>query len=417
MMLSWWKCSYCQLFNFTKNNQCQACFNTKDKFSPLEQIMDVQQLLFDGFIRTKILSNLRDHQLTKIIPTDVLHLCMEFYKLDIISFMHKHIQSSQFSLPMHKMQQNALFAIGGEANGNREFFIALEILKILVKINNKESDYYTALGLVQHQFGIADSAYDSLTTAINLRPTKAEHRYHYGIVLKVDTDYENALYQFKKAAELAPNNSQYTHECALAAEKSHHDNAADTYYLKTLELDPGNFKIYTNYGRFLCKNMRDFEKSRIYYKKAISLVPDNCAPYYSFAKVLRNHMRDYKEAEKQFLKCLELNHAGFAINSSYGFLLYLMGDIEKAMEYVKIQMEIDNQRKWPHLYEGVLHNTLRNDEMAKLSMLKAVEFTNKKSSYSFMTTELQVLKLLDSANVVYYQQFEELLHAKFKVKK
>ena len=152
MMLSWWKCSHCQLFNYSKKDQCQACFRNKDTLSPLEQIMDVQQLLFDGFIRTKILIDLRNHSLTKIIPKDVVHLCTKFYTLDIISFMHKHIQSSQSQLllSMAERQKNALFAVSAEATANEEYYIAYEILKKLIKIDSKESNYYAALGLVQY---------------------------------------------------------------------------------------------------------------------------------------------------------------------------------------------------------------------------------------------------------------------------
>ena len=218
----------------------------------------------------------------------------------------------------------------------------------------------------------------------------------------------------KKAIQYEPNNVKYIHQCAVAAESIQNNDAANKYYLKALSLDPNNSKYCIHYGRFLCKNLRDFEQSRIYYQKAISLQPENCTAYYRFAKILRNYMGDYEEAEKYYLKCLELKHDGFGIHGSYGYLLYLMGDVKKAMEYIKIQLDLDDESKWAHLYYGALNNVLGNDELKKSAMLKAVEFTSKMSSYKYIVRELQVLKMLDSSNVEYYQQFEQLLHRKFK---
>ena len=55
------KCSSCDAFNKSENEQCKSCF----KLQTLDKIMYKQQLLFDGCMRNEILDN---------VSNDVVHL-------------------------------------------------------------------------------------------------------------------------------------------------------------------------------------------------------------------------------------------------------------------------------------------------------------------------------------------------------
>ena len=57
------------------------CEKTFDK-SPLDEIMEQQGLIFDGYMRLEILTHFTQvpHQL---IPIDVINLCSKFYNIDI----------------------------------------------------------------------------------------------------------------------------------------------------------------------------------------------------------------------------------------------------------------------------------------------------------------------------------------------
>ena len=92
--------------------------------------------------------------------------------------------------------------------------------------------------------------------------------------------------------------------------------------------------------------------------------------------MLRNNLRDYEQAEKYYLKCLEIDDIDCGtVNGSYGYLLYLMGDIEKAKEKILLQLDKDKrnreENKWPWFYHGLVFD---QDDKREVSLMKAFNF-------------------------------------------
>ena len=52
---------------------------------------------------------------------------------------------------------------------------------------------------------------------------------------------------------------------------------------------------------------------------------------------------DYNESEKYFLKYLEYYPNDCDVNASYGYLLYLMGKYEDALEQIQIGLEMNEK--------------------------------------------------------------------------
>ena len=153
-MFSWWKCKYCDLLNLEDNNQCQACFNLKIQLSPIEHIMAEQQLLFDGFLRMEILNNLTNN-FSKILCDDVINLCHTFYKLeikplmsDIVDELISENEEKYLSLTLDFNQQKAeiftLLCLTDQFTENKEFFIAFQIIHMLIVSDLKMVDIIIA---------------------------------------------------------------------------------------------------------------------------------------------------------------------------------------------------------------------------------------------------------------------------------
>ena len=81
----------------------------------------------------------------------------------------------------------------------------------------------------------------------------------------------------------------------------------------------------------------DLGNAKLYFEKAIEIDPNEGDSYYQYAKFLRDYAKDYKESEKNYLKAFELNDEESS-HGSYGYLLYLMGDYDKAMKHVEMEL-------------------------------------------------------------------------------
>ena len=69
---------------------CPSCFETA--MQPYDPIMNQQNLLFDGYIRIKMLDSLPKNDLTKVVSTDVINVCSIFFKQKINSLMNEHLK-------------------------------------------------------------------------------------------------------------------------------------------------------------------------------------------------------------------------------------------------------------------------------------------------------------------------------------
>ena len=148
-MLTSWKCDFCDSINDMINNinkQCCTCHNDQTQLSPIGQIMHSRKLLFDGFMRIKILSNLSKDAL-KIMTKDVLNLCSKFYTIHIISIMEECKQEllrddrNAWMVWEYNKDQADMFALSNlsdELIENEEYFPAYKILKMLLKYDNDE---------------------------------------------------------------------------------------------------------------------------------------------------------------------------------------------------------------------------------------------------------------------------------------
>merc|ERR550525_460889 len=98
------------------------------------------------------------------------------------------------------------------------------------------------------------------------------------------------------------------------------------------------------YAQLLSSEMGELQKAKSHYLKAIELEPTICDHRYWFATHLRDDYRNYEEAEKQYISCLELDPHDAGVHGSYGYLLYLMKDYEKAKLHLEIAVDANGQR-------------------------------------------------------------------------
>lgn len=89
---------------------------------------------------------------------------------------------------------------------------------------------------------------------------KASVQADFGITAADKGLWKEAIYRWKKALEIEPENAKYHNNLAVAYEANQEYKSAARQYRKALELAPDNEKIGNNYERFL-EHHKDFGNS------------------------------------------------------------------------------------------------------------------------------------------------------------
>ena len=347
-MLSLWNCQYCGLNNYPQNEQCQACFNDATQLSPLDQIKYKQRITAEGYLKLETSCN-------NLTPVDIINLCIKFYEIDIKS----------------PSTANELKSLIWEFMNNKEYYMACEIGKLSITFYPNNANYHAYYGNALAYWNLPDAAEMEYLSIVELHPESGDSWYTYGLMLQINRKYELALMQIKRAIEIEPSNAKYILACATVYE-----------------------------------NLKDYMKAANLFTKAIEIDPKDMNSYYEYATMLRDKVRDYPESERYYLKALEINDVSDrGTNGSYGYLLYLMGEYNKGIKYVEIELALHPRKYWAHFYHGLLHKVLGNKELSEKALLKAIEFApgNKEG----ILVHLEVLKKNDSMNLEYYERFEK----------
>ena len=185
---------------------------------------------------------------------------------------------------------------------------------------------------------------------------------------------------------------------------------AEEYFLKAIEYNVFKAEFYIYYGGFLGTHMKNYDKALDYFMKAINIEPNRTDHYYGVAKVYRDHVKDYKESEKYYLKCFKVNNEDCGTNGSYGYLLYLMGRYEEALEYILKELKLDDDNYFAHYYHALVNKALENDEEAEDSLKRTLSLITKRNK-DFIMKHLVVIDNANIFNVRFHQRFKKMVQS------
>lgn len=180
---------------------------------------------------------------------------------------------------------------------------------------------------------------------------------------------------------------------------------------------PKHAAYHRMYAQLLSSEMGQLPKAKKHYLKAIELEPQICDHRYWFATHLRDDYRDYKAAEEQYLECLTLDPHDAGVHGSYGYLLYLMKEYEKAKNHLEFALNPKGQRVvsvWSFYYNSLVHRALGDDQQAYRWMKEAVKYCV--ASKDVFKKCFNRIKAADPDNMNHHLQFENLVRMKQEAK-
>ena len=201
-------------------------------------------------------------------------------------------------------------------------------------LNDKDSKNVNKLSSNDLHFHLCYGAY----FAFELRDTE-EAMFHFETaigLIPIDVDYGNMFGRLLK---------RFGDDCQHIMEYE----KDEWCYSKAIELSSNDGDCHLRYAEFLAFCLKDVEKTKFHLDKAILIGFDQRRFHRSdreskrrtferIAEMFRDIVYDYMESEKYYLKALEIDKRRFDY-ASYGYLLYLMGDKEKARKNFDIVLK------------------------------------------------------------------------------
>jgi lipoprotein NlpI len=178
-----------------------------------------------------------------------------------------------------------------------------------------ENDKVLPVALTPEQIKIAKSILESRGFRLIETDTNIPHEsnqdiadayYKRGDAYYEEGEYEKAIADYNKAAELDPNHADayYSRGCAYAEEGEYEKAIAD--YNKAIELDSNHADVYYSRGCVYAEK-REHEKAIADYNKAIELDPNHTDAYYDRG-LAHNQMSEFAKAVNDLEKCIGLSN-------------------------------------------------------------------------------------------------------------
>ena len=239
-----------------------------------------QTLLFDGYLRINILSQMNNNVQ---IPFDIINLCQRFFAINI----KKCIVNDAKDIITNPFKRLYNFAKDCY-NNTSEYWIASQILQYLCSLQPSNPEYYNVIGLLLDEWREFELAEQAFQTALQLKPQSHIYRWNYASALNSQKKYHLSLKLFLEASELDPGDSEYLYEAANCYSELRDYQNAEIMYRRAVEVDPNNAFYYVKLALFFRK-INKSEAANEYLEKAEKLNPTNWEQNYQMAKYLRDY--------------------------------------------------------------------------------------------------------------------------------
>jgi tetratricopeptide (TPR) repeat protein len=151
-----------------------------------------------------------------------------------------------------------------------------------------------------------------------------------GLVEQQHGRYEQAIREFNRAIQLAPENSDVWRRLAIVFERTNRIEEAAATYQKAIQAQPNYYRPYVDFGTFYL-NRGQYGRAEEQYRRVTQLAPDLPSGHMSLGLALMQEGR-YAEAEAQLLEALRLRSwRDLLIN--LGALYYQEQRFSEAAEY------------------------------------------------------------------------------------
>ncbi len=185
-------------------------------------------------------------------------------------------------------------------------------------------------------------------------------------------NYDKGISIINENAKYFPTDYRFPFYAGIGMISMKKYDSALTYTLLSLKLDSGNVEIYSQLG-YLYDQMKNHAKSDSSYEKALRLDPDNLSANNNYSYSLATRGRQLDRSLEMITKVIKTDSTNAAYLDTYGWINYIMGNYNEAMEYLlKASESLDASAEvFEHL--GDIYNKLGKRKKAVKAWEKAIQ--------------------------------------------
>lgn len=212
-----------------------------------------------------------------------------------------------------------------------------QLLESSLKVDSQQEEVWSMLMEFYSQKKNLSALNSTLERAVAAMPESFEFRYRQGRWKLMNNDRPGAIECFKVAVDLSKNLDMFKSAmiaCEIADVYSFMNDTtkATEWYEKSLEIDPNCILTFNNYAYMLCVQGRDLDRAETMSAKTITAEPMNPVYLDTYAWIYYtkgSYLSAQLYIEQAIKNCP--NPLG-EIYEHYGFILYKLGEVDKARE-------------------------------------------------------------------------------------
>ena len=229
-----------------------------------------------------------------------------------------------------------------DLHNKNQYDEAKSIYQKIITHDDKNSDAYHLLSLINLVEGNLDDAKKNILIAINLQPEIAVYHSNYGNILYHSNNLEFAIQEHKRAIKLDKKNFQSYYGLGIIYSHLRNFEKAEEYYIKALSIDNESSVAHNNLANLY--NQINPNKAESHYLKVLELQPDDPMPYINISNYYLKNTK-YKKCVETLEDAVTKNIKTKELLNNLGIAYLAIKQNEKSKKMFEDALKIDPEYK------------------------------------------------------------------------
>lgn len=290
---------------------------------------------------------------------------------DALKMLDDKIKKDNDNADLYYQRGKLLISLGKEKNLSQYFKDAITDLKHATELDDKHTEYFTALGDAYFSLGNVNDSYAALSHALQLDENNFEACMKMGEIAFYSGNYELAMENLNKVTAQDKDNQTALFMKGFIYMENNDTTNAVYYFRRLTELYPDYAPAYEQLGMLYINNSNKLGLE--YLTTALNLDPKNVNILYGIAQFYQD-AEEADMANEYYVKILEIDPKFKYAWFNRGRLeLELYEDYNAALDFFSKALDCDPQFAEAHHNKGVAYEMLGDNTNAEKCYAQARE--------------------------------------------
>ena len=229
-----------------------------------------------------------------------------------------------------------------DLQSRNQFEEAKSLYKKIIEHDNKNSDAYHLLSLIELVNNKLDEAKTNIIKAIELQPDIAVYHSNYGNILYQSNNLEYSIQEHKKAIKLDKKNFQSFYSLGVIYSHLKNHEKSIEFYKKALKLDDESSVAHNNLANVY--NIINPNEAESHYLKVIDLTPNDPMPYINISNHYLKNTK-YKKCVEILERAISESIEAKELYNNLGIAYLAIKENAKSKSMFELALKIDSNYK------------------------------------------------------------------------